>query len=71
MPSTPHISADAGMIAPVVLMPGDPKRSEYIAKNFLQDAVLFNDIRGVQGYTGKYQNALVHNDCSRKSGEAY
>ena len=49
---TAHIGAKKEDIASVVLMPGDPKRSRFIAENFLENAVLFNDLRGVQGYTG-------------------
>ena len=52
---TPHNSAKLGDFAKTVIMPGDPKRSEYIAKNFLTDAVLVNDVRGVKGYTGYYK----------------
>lgn len=43
----------------VVLMPGDPLRSEFIAKNYLKDAKLVNNVRGVQGYTGTYQGETV------------
>ena len=56
---TPHIKAELGDVAKVVLMPGDPLRSEFVAKNFLQDAVLFNNVRGVQGYTGYWNGARV------------
>ena len=42
-----------------VLMPGDPLRSEFIAKNFLQDPVLVNGVRGVNGYTGYYKGVKV------------
>ena len=56
---TAHIGATKEQIAPVVLMPGDPKRSRFIAENFLTDAVLFNDLRGVQGYTGTYRGRRV------------
>ncbi len=51
---TPHITATAEQIAKTVLMPGDPKRSEFIAKTYLENAVLVNDVRGVRGYTGTY-----------------
>lgn len=54
-----HNAAAKEEIAPFVLLPGDPKRSAYIAKNFLTDAVLVNDIRGVQGYTGTYSGRRV------------
>ncbi|MCQ2435404.1 MAG: purine-nucleoside phosphorylase [Clostridia bacterium] len=56
---TPHISASAGDFAKTVLLPGDPKRSKFIADNFLSDARLVNDVRGVQGYTGFYNGKRV------------
>ena len=56
---TPHIAAKADEIAKTVLMPGDPLRSAFIAKNYLEDAVLVNNIRGVQGYTGYYRGKRV------------
>lgn len=55
---TPHINAQNGDFAKIVLMPGDPRRSEWIAKNFLNDARLVNDIRGNLAYTGTTQNGL-------------
>lgn len=57
--ATPHIKAELGDFAKTVLMPGDPKRSEFIARNFLCDARLVNDVRGVQGYTGTYRGVPV------------
>lgn len=56
---TPHISAKLGDFADTVLMPGDPLRAEYIAKNYLENAVLVNNVRGVQGYTGYYKGKRV------------
>ena len=56
---TPHIKASASDFAKTVLMPGDPYRSELIAKNFLTNAVLVNDVRGVKGYTGTYKGVPV------------
>lgn len=56
---TPHITAKAGDFARTVLMPGDPLRSKFIAEHFLTDAVLVNDVRGIQGYTGFYQGKRV------------
>ena len=56
---TPHITARADQIAKTVLMPGDPLRSEFIAKNYLENAVLVNDVRGVHGYTGTYHGKPV------------
>ena len=56
---TPHNSAVRGDFADTVLMPGDPLRSEFIAKNFLENAKLVNNVRGVQGYTGYYKGKRV------------
>lgn len=56
---TPHIAAKEGDFAKTVLMPGDPLRSKYIAEKFLEDAVLVNNVRGVQGYTGTYKGKRV------------
>lgn len=59
MVPTAHIEAKKGDFADTVLMPGDPKRAKFIAENFLKDAVLVNDVRGVQGYTGSYNGKRV------------
>lgn len=56
---TPHIDAKLGDFAKTVLMPGDPKRARFIANTYLTDAVLVNDVRGVQGYTGYYKGKRV------------
>ena len=56
---TPHINAPKDGFAKTVLMPGDPKRAKYIADTYLKNAVLVNDIRGVQGYTGEYKGKKV------------
>ncbi len=56
---TPHISAKLGDFAETVLMPGDPKRAKFIANTYLTDAVLINNVRGVQGYTGYYKGKRV------------
>ncbi len=56
---TPHINASPADFAETVLMPGDPKRSAFIAREFLTDPVLVNDVRGVQGYTGLYKGKRV------------
>ena len=57
--STPHISANVGDFASTVLMPGDPLRAKYIAETYLDNAVLVNNVRGVQGYTGYYEGKRV------------
>lgn len=50
---TPHIEAQNGEFAKVVLMPGDPKRAEWIAKTYLKDAKLISAVRGILAFTGK------------------
>lgn len=56
---TPHITAQYGDFADTVLMPGDPLRAKFIAETFLDDAVLVNNVRGVNGYTGYYKGKRV------------
>ena len=56
---TPHINAEPSDIAKTVLMPGDPLRAQFVAKEFLDGAVLFNNVRGVQGYTGRWKGVDV------------
>ncbi len=53
---TPHISAEKGDFAKIVLMPGDPKRATWIAETFLKDVKLVNDTRGALAYTGYTKN---------------
>ena len=54
-----HLHAEPGDVAPCVLLPGDPDRATYIAEHHLQDARLYNDHRGLLGYTGSYQGLRV------------
>lgn len=56
---TPHISAELGDIAKTVIMPGDPKRVELIAKTYLENIKLVNEVRGILAYTGYYKNKKV------------
>lgn len=57
--ATPHIKAEKGDFAKTVIMPGDPLRAQYIAENFITDAVLVNNVRGIQGYTGTYKGQRI------------
>lgn len=57
--ATPHIQAEGDDIAKTVLMPGDPLRAKYVAENYLSDAVLFNEVRGMLGYTGYYNGVRI------------
>ncbi len=54
-----HIAASKGQIAESVLLPGDPLRAKFIAENFLDDAVLYTDIRNMYGFTGRYKGVPV------------
>lgn len=54
-----HINAPEGAIADKILLPGDPLRAKFIAENFLEDAVCFNEVRGMLGYTGTYKGERV------------
>ena len=56
---TPHIEAKLGDFAKTVLMPGDPMRVKHIVGNHLTDARLINSVRGMYGYTGKYNGVNI------------
>ena len=56
---TPHIGAEYGQIAKTTLMAGDPLRAKFIAENFLDDPVQFNNVRGMLGFTGTYKGRPV------------
>ena len=56
---TPHIKATPDDFAKTVLMPGDPLRAKFIAENFLSNAVLVNNVRGIHGYTGEWKGERV------------
>ena len=57
--ATPHIDAERGDFAPVVLMPGDPLRATYIAERHLDDARLVTNVRNIGGYTGSCDGVPV------------
>jgi len=54
-----HINAKKGEIAERILLPGDPLRAKYIAEHYLENAVCFNEVRGMYGYTGTYKGVPV------------
>ena len=56
---TPHIGAQKGEIAETVIMAGDPLRVKFIAENFIENPVQFNNVRGMLGYTGTYKGKRV------------
>lgn len=57
--STPHNNAKKGDIAKTVLMPGDPLRAKFIAETYLDNAVCYNEVRGMLGFTGTYKGVPV------------
>lgn len=57
--ATPHNEATKGEIAKTVLMPGDPLRAKFIADTFLTDVVQVNGVRGMYGFTGKYNGKEI------------
>jgi len=56
---TPHNNAKLGDIAETVLMPGDPLRAKFIAENYLDGVVCYNEVRGMLGFTGTYKGKRV------------
>ncbi|NVO20014.1 MAG: purine-nucleoside phosphorylase [Bacteroidetes bacterium] len=54
-----HLEAKPGEIADFVLLPGDPLRAKHIAENLLENAVCYNNVRGMLGFTGYYQGRRV------------
>ena len=56
---TPHIGAKLGDIAETVIMAGDPLRVKFMAETYLEDATLFNQVRGMLGYTGTYRGQRI------------
>ncbi|MBR5646123.1 MAG: purine-nucleoside phosphorylase [Treponema sp.] len=54
-----HINAPQGAVSDLVLLPGDPLRAKFIAENFLENAVCYNEVRGMFGFTGTYKGRKV------------
>jgi purine-nucleoside phosphorylase len=54
-----HIGAKKGDIADTILLPGDPLRAKYIAETFLENAVCYNEIRNILGFTGTYKGKRI------------
>ena len=54
-----HIEAKKGEIAETILLPGDPLRAKFVAENFLDDAVCYNKVRNIFGYTGTYKGKRI------------
>ncbi|MBU3088287.1 purine-nucleoside phosphorylase [Clostridium gasigenes] len=56
---TPHIKPNGVEIAETILLPGDPLRAKFIAENFLENPIMFNEVRGMLGYTGEYKGKKI------------
>ncbi len=56
---TPHIEAQRDEIAKTVIMAGDPLRAKFMAETYLQDVVVYNNVRGMLGFTGQYKGKKV------------
>lgn len=54
-----HINAKQGDIADTILLPGDPLRAKYIAENFLENVICYNEVRNMFGYTGTYKGHRI------------
>lgn len=54
-----HIEAKKGEIAETILLPGDPLRAKWIANTFFENPKLFNNVRGMLGYTGTYKGKPI------------
>jgi purine-nucleoside phosphorylase len=59
MSGTPHIEAEAGDFAELVLMPGDPLRAEALATRHLEQPRLVNQVRNMLAYTGHWRGKPV------------
>jgi purine-nucleoside phosphorylase len=56
---TVHLEARPGDIAPIVLLPGDPLRAQFVAERFFSGAVRHNQVRNALGFTGHYRDVRV------------
>jgi len=54
-----HIHAAPEDLAPYVLLPGDPGRARHVAETYLENARLYNEHRGLLGFTGTYKGLPV------------
>ena len=58
-PSSCIALKDGTHVAKAVLMPGDPLRAKYVVEHYLENPVLFNDVRNMYGYTGTYEGREI------------
>ncbi|ADI14807.1 purine-nucleoside phosphorylase [Truepera radiovictrix] len=54
-----HIHAEAGDVAPFVLLPGDPNRARLIAETFFEAPRPYTTYRQLLGFSGRYKGLPV------------
>ena len=54
-----HLRGEPGDYAPAVLLPGDPRRAQYIAETFFDAPRQVNHERGMLGFTGTFEGQPV------------
>lgn len=54
-----HIGAQKAEIAETILLPGDPLRAKFIAETMLENVTMYNEVRGMYGYTGTYKGKRI------------
>jgi purine-nucleoside phosphorylase len=54
-----HIGAEPRQVAPTVLLPGDPLRAQFVAETYLKDVEMYNEVRGMLGFTGTWNGVRV------------
>ena len=54
-----HIEARPGEIAETVLISGDPRRARHVAETMLDEAECFNEVRNMNGFTGRFEGKRV------------
>jgi purine-nucleoside phosphorylase len=57
--STPHIEANPGDFAELVLMPGDPLRARALAESALDEPRQVNGVRNMLAFTGRWRGRPV------------
>lgn len=57
--TTPHIEANPGDFAELVLMPGDPLRAQALAQSALDDVRQVNSVRNMLAFTGHWRGTPV------------
>lgn len=57
--ATVHMECRKEDVAKIVLMTGDPRRTKFIAENYLTNPKIINKVRGMIAYTGEYKNKRI------------